>query len=77
MIMMRLPPCVEVNAYDLSRLAHDIVHLAIGPFHQAHQAVYTNDARTRVRSRLKCDLQKMPMGYHSRRRSNGTLPLPH
>ena len=33
----------KVPAYDRSRIAPGIVHLGIGAFHRAHQAVYVDD----------------------------------
>jgi fructuronate reductase len=39
-----LPPDVEVPGYDPDRVPVGIVHLGIGAFHRAHQAVYTDDA---------------------------------
>lgn len=38
-----LPARIRRPAYDRSRLATGIVHLGIGAFHRAHQAVYTDD----------------------------------
>lgn len=38
-----LPAAVSRPAYDRDRLAIGIVHLGIGAFHRAHQAVYTDD----------------------------------
>ena len=38
-----LPPSVRLPAYDRERPS-GIVHLGIGAFHRAHQAVYTDDA---------------------------------
>lgn len=38
----RLPKTVERPAYDPARLSTGIVHLGIGAFHRAHQAVYTD-----------------------------------
>jgi fructuronate reductase len=40
----RLPPAIERPAYDRARLPVGIVHLGLGAFHRAHQAVYTEDA---------------------------------
>lgn len=37
-----LPARIERPAYDRSRLQPGIVHLGIGAFHRAHQAVYTD-----------------------------------
>src|SRR5947209_2310360 len=34
---------VETPAYDRHRLRPQIVHLAVGSFHRAHQAVYLDD----------------------------------
>src|ERR1700676_5020130 len=39
-----LPPSVARPDYDRSRLRCGIVHLGLGAFHRAHQAVYTDDA---------------------------------
>ncbi|WP_309901521.1 mannitol dehydrogenase family protein [Variovorax soli] len=36
-----LPPSVATPAYDRSRLVPGIVHLGLGAFHRAHQALYT------------------------------------
>jgi fructuronate reductase len=41
-----LPASVEVPRYDRS-VAAGIVHLGVGAFHKAHQAVYTDDAMAR------------------------------
>lgn len=38
---------VRTPAYDRSRLRPGILHLGIGAFHRAHQAVYTEDAMER------------------------------
>ena len=38
-----LPPQVRKPAVDLSRVDTGIVHLGVGAFHRAHQAVYTDD----------------------------------
>lgn len=40
----RLPAAVDRPRYDRARQARGIVHLGIGAFHRAHQAVYTDDA---------------------------------
>lgn len=39
----RLPTDVRVPPYDLAGIRVGIVHLGIGAFHRAHQAVYTDD----------------------------------
>jgi fructuronate reductase len=39
-----LPASVHVPRYDRARQAAGIVHIGIGAFHRAHQAVYTDDA---------------------------------
>ena len=41
-----LPDGIQRPAYDPSRLGIGIVHLGLGAFHRAHQAVYTDDAIT-------------------------------
>lgn len=45
-----LPPNVQVPTYDRKRRGVGIVHLGIGAFHRAHQAVYTEDAMEMVES---------------------------
>jgi fructuronate reductase len=40
----RLPAAVERPAFDPAALKPGIVHLGIGAFHRAHQAVFTEDA---------------------------------
>ncbi len=40
----RLPPEVERPRYDRGRLRAGILHLGLGAFHRAHQAVYTEAA---------------------------------
>jgi len=39
-----LPPSVQAPGYDRAVQAAGIVHIGIGAFHRAHQAVYTDDA---------------------------------
>ena len=39
-----LPDGVHRPAYDPSKLGIGIVHMGLGAFHRAHQAVYTDDA---------------------------------
>jgi fructuronate reductase len=39
-----LPASVQAPGYDRDRQAAGIVHIGIGAFHRAHQAVYTDDA---------------------------------
>jgi fructuronate reductase len=39
-----LPASVKAPGYDRERQAAGIVHIGIGAFHRAHQAVYTDDA---------------------------------
>ncbi len=39
-----LPGSVQVPGYDRAAQAAGIVHIGIGAFHRAHQAVYTDDA---------------------------------
>ena len=38
-----LPAAVARPAYDRRRVSCGIVHLGLGAFHRAHQAVYTDD----------------------------------
>src|SRR3546814_15359362 len=39
-----LPASVQAPGYDRSAQTAGIVHIGIGAFHRAHQAVYTDDA---------------------------------
>jgi mannitol 2-dehydrogenase len=41
--LSRLAPDVQVPAYARQRLARSIVHIGVGGFHRAHQAVYVDD----------------------------------
>ncbi|MDO9369201.1 MAG: mannitol dehydrogenase family protein [Sphingopyxis sp.] len=41
-----LPASAQTPAYDRAAQAAGIVHIGIGAFHRAHQAVYTDDAMT-------------------------------
>jgi fructuronate reductase len=45
--LARLPEAVRGPAFDPAALKCGIVHLGIGAFHRAHQAVFTEDAITR------------------------------
>ena len=40
----RVPQSVARPAYAIDALGIGIVHLGIGAFHRAHQAIYTDDA---------------------------------
>jgi len=42
-VLPRLPASVKVPGYARSTVTAGIVHLGIGAFHRAHQAVYTDD----------------------------------
>ncbi|CAA0081537.1 Polyol:NADP oxidoreductase [Zhongshania aliphaticivorans] len=41
--MLTLPDTVDIPLYDRSKLKVGIVHLGVGGFHRAHQAVYINE----------------------------------
>src|SRR4051794_23314406 len=41
--LYNLPPNVRVPRYDRTRLTPGIVHIGVGGFHRAHQAVYLDD----------------------------------
>src|SRR3954465_10509446 len=45
-LLARLPAVVQRPAFDPARLKAGIVHLGIGAFHRAHQAVFTENAIT-------------------------------
>ena len=42
--LRRLPPTIAVPAYDPAGLKCGIVHLGLGAFHRAHQALFTDSA---------------------------------
>ena len=44
----RVPAAIERPAYDIAGLRCGIVHLGLGAFHRAHQAVYTEEAIARA-----------------------------
>jgi len=46
-VLTRLPQDVLRPAFDPADLKCGIVHLGIGAFHRAHQAVFTEDAIAR------------------------------
>jgi fructuronate reductase len=46
-VLDRLPDGVRRPQYDVGRLGIGIVHLGLGAFHRAHQAVFTDDAIAR------------------------------
>ena len=46
-VIQTLPPEVHRPAYERAAVTPGIVHLGIGAFHRAHQAVYTDDALAR------------------------------
>ena len=41
--MHLLPSKVQVPLYDRNKITHGIVHIGVGAFHRAHQAVYIDD----------------------------------
>jgi mannitol 2-dehydrogenase len=41
--LRRIPPVVAVPAYNRGNCAQHIVHIGVGGFHRAHQAVYLDD----------------------------------
>jgi fructuronate reductase len=45
--LANVPPGVARSAYDRAAVTPGIVHLGIGAFHRAHQAVYTDDVLAR------------------------------
>lgn len=42
-----IPPAVSVPGYDRSHICAGIVHLGVGAFHRAHQAVFVDDCLAR------------------------------
>ena len=43
----RVPAAVARPGYDVAALRIGIVHLGLGAFHRAHQAIYTDSAAAR------------------------------
>ncbi|MEO9508070.1 MAG: hypothetical protein ABJG28_02705, partial [Nonlabens ulvanivorans] len=41
--LANLPSHVDVPTYDRSKLKAGIIHIGVGGFHRAHQAVYINE----------------------------------
>ena len=41
--LAQLPSHVDTPTYDRSAVKAGIVHIGVGGFHRAHQAVYVND----------------------------------
>jgi mannitol 2-dehydrogenase len=41
--LSRLDPRISIPSFDRSSLGHGIVHIGVGGFHRAHQAVYLDD----------------------------------
>jgi fructuronate reductase len=46
-VLAGLPPAVVRPAYDPARVTVGMLHLGLGAFHRAHQAVYTDDVLVR------------------------------
>jgi fructuronate reductase len=46
-VLRGLPDTIRVPSYDRSALSPGIVHLGVGAFHRAHQAVFTDDCLAR------------------------------
>ena len=42
--LAEVPASVARPGYDASAIRSGVVHLGVGAFHRAHQAVYTDDA---------------------------------
>ncbi len=63
------PPTCERPAYDVGAVRVGIVHLGIGAFHRAHQAVYMDDRLAAGRDGVG-DLRREPaLARHGARRS--------
>jgi fructuronate reductase/mannitol 2-dehydrogenase len=57
-----LPPEISAPTYDRAALRHGIVHIGVGGFHRAHQAVYLDELARRGSS----DWGVIGVGLHSR-----------
>jgi fructuronate reductase len=84
--LARLPSAVQRPAYDRSRLATGIVHLGLGAFHRAHQAVMTEAAVSagdlrwgiagvHLRGRRRDDLLTQQDGLYSVTERHGELAV--
>ncbi|MFD2089986.1 mannitol dehydrogenase family protein [Blastococcus deserti] len=58
----QLPAAVSPPGYDRAALRHGIVHIGVGAFHRAHQAVYLDDLARRGTT----DWGVVGVGLHSR-----------
>src|SRR6202048_3468076 len=68
-----LPPEVAVPTYDRAQVRRPIVHLGVGGFHRAHQAVYLDDLAER---RISSDWGEHGIGLlpGDRRMAEALLP---
>jgi mannitol 2-dehydrogenase len=41
--LAHLPSNIDIPTYDRSKLKAGIVHIGVGGFHRAHQAMYVNE----------------------------------
>jgi fructuronate reductase len=82
--LARLPAAIQRPAYDRSRLATGIVHLGLGAFHRAHQALMTEAAvaagdlrwgiaGVHLRGRRQADLVTQQDGLYSVTERHGEL----
>ena len=46
-----LDPEIHVPKYDRQKVGQSIMHVGVGGFHRAHQALYTDDLFSRVEIR--------------------------
>ena len=69
-----LPPDVRRPAYDRGAVTTGIVHLGIGAFHRAHQAVFTDDMLA-ARPRLGHRRRESQKPRHARRARPAGRPL--
>ncbi len=60
--MSDLPPEVSTPTYDRAALRPGIVHIGVGGFHRAHQAVYLDE----LARRGSTDWGVVGVGLHSR-----------
>lgn len=69
----RLPSRVAPPGYDRGRLTPGIVHIGVGGFHRAHQAVYLDDvlATSEAKNWGICGVGLLP---HDRRMSEALIP---
>ena len=55
-------PHVALPAYDRAKLTAGIVHIGVGNFHRAHQAVYLDDLGTNLKPARTMGMRTIKVG---------------